>query len=189
MANHSENAWKQGFWQEAIPVLSPNFAERPKDMAVDLIVLHNISLPPFCYGTGAVEDLFANQIQAADNPFFGQLTDLRVSSHFFIPRTGQVVQCVSADNMAYHAGVSSFQGREACNRFSIGIELEGCDFEPFDTAQYAALNRLIDALCLAYPISAITGHQDIAPARKTDPGHFFDWHALVRQDLLCRNRA
>ena len=170
--------WQQGRWQGARQALSPNCEARPEGEAVNLVVLHNISLPPFEYGTGAVEKLFTNQIVAAEHPFFSVIEHFRVSSHFFIDRTGETVQFVSCDEMAYHAGVSSFRGREKCNAFSIGIELEGCDFEPFSEAQYQSLQNLLHALHQAYPISAVTGHQHIAPGRKSDPGHFFDWPRL-----------
>lgn len=181
--------WKNGRYLVVTQRYSPNCCPRPDNELVSLIVLHNISLPPFEYGNDAVELLFTNQIQASDNPFFTQIAQLRVSSHFFIKRTGEVVQFVSCDDMAYHAGVSQFHGREKCNAFSIGIEMEGCDFEPFDVAQYCALNQLIGSICTQYPITAITGHQDIAPARKTDPGHFFEWHRIERVDLVDRNQA
>ena len=166
---------------------SPNCCARPDGETVSLVVLHNISLPPFEYGTGAVQKLFTNRIQAAEHPFFSLLTALRVSSHFFVARTGEVVQFVSCNEMAYHAGVSAFRGRERCNAFSIGIELEGCDFEPFAAEQYAALARLLGAVAARYPIEAVTGHQDIALGRKTDPGHFFDWDA-VRAMGFCVDR-
>ncbi|WP_274585431.1 1,6-anhydro-N-acetylmuramyl-L-alanine amidase AmpD [Neisseria leonii] len=170
--------WQNGRWSGARQAVSPNCEPRPAGETVDLVVLHNISLPPFEYGTGAVEQLFTNCLDAAAHPFFGAVAGLCVSSHFLIARTGETVQFVSCDDMAYHAGVSQFEGREKCNRFSVGIELEGCDFEPFEEAQYAALTRLLDALMRRYPIRALTGHQDIAPGRKSDPGHFFDWHRL-----------
>ena len=109
---------------------------------------------------------------------FSVIHTLRVSSHFLITREGEAVQFVSCDDMAYHAGVSSFRGREKCNAFSVGIELEGCDFEPFAEVQYQTLETLLQALIGHYPITAVTGHQDIAPDRKTDPGHFFDWQRL-----------
>ena len=173
-----QEAWRGGRWLGAVQMQSPNCCVRPDGEAVSLVVLHNISLPPFEYSTGAVQKLFTNQIVAGEHPFFSLLTDLRVSSHFFVARTGAVVQFVSCDEMAYHAGVSAFRGREQCNAFSVGIELEGCDFEPFTAAQYAALGRLLGAIVARYPIEAVTGHQDIAPSRKTDPGHFFDWDAL-----------
>ena len=173
--------WQNGRWQAATQLHSPNCCERPKNERITLIVLHNISLPPFEYGTGAVQKLFTNRILSDEHPFFSQLTGLRVSSHFFVTRLGEVVQFVSCDEMAYHAGLSSFNGREKCNTFSIGIELEGCDFEPFTEAQYAALLPLLDAICAAYPIEAITGHEHIAPSRKTDPGHFFVWERVAEQ--------
>ena len=179
--------WHNGWWQGAVHCPSPNFSPRPAGETVSLVVLHNISLPPFEYSGSAIRDLFTNCINPQAHPFFPQLVDLRVSSHFFVARTGEVVQFVSCDEMAYHAGVSAFRGRERCNAFSIGIELEGCDFEPFAAAQYAALARLLGAVAARYPIEAVTGHQDIALGRKTDPGHFFDWDA-VRAMGFCVDR-
>lgn len=170
--------WHNGRWQLATQVFSPNYEARPENTSIDLIVLHNISLPPFQYQTGAVEKLFTNQIDANEHPFFSVIQHLRVSSHFFIDRNGKTIQFVSCNDMAYHAGISQFQGRDKCNHFSIGIELEGCDFEPFTEAQYQALQILLQALHQNYPIQAVTGHQHIAPNRKTDPGHFFDWQRL-----------
>lgn len=170
--------WQQGRWSGARQAFSPNCEPRPSGETVDLVVIHNISLPPFEYGTGAVEKLFTNQIKVTDHPFFSVIEHLRVSSHFFITRLGEVVQFVSCDEMAYHAGISSFEGREKCNFFSVGIELEGCDFEPFSDQQYDSLNHLLRALNKHYPVKAVTGHQDIAPARKSDPGHFFDWRRI-----------
>ena len=174
------SSWQQGRWSAARQAYSPNFEARPAGEKISLVVLHNISLPPFEYGNGAVEKLFTNQIQPQQHPFFSVIHTLRVSSHFFITREGEAVQFVSCDDMAYHAGVSSFQGREKCNLFSIGIEMEGCDFEPFTEAQYQTLQHLLRALQAQYPIEAVTGHQDIAPDRKTDPGHFFDWARLIK---------
>ncbi len=181
--------WQDGRWQQAEQLCSPNCEARPTGETVSLIVLHNISLPPFEYGMGAVQQLFTNQIQPDAHPFFSQLAGLHVSSHFFVTRQGRVVQFVSCNDMAYHAGVSSFRGREKCNRFSVGIELEGCDFEPFAPEQYAALLPLLHALCAKYPITAIAGHQDIAPNRKTDPGHFFDWDILRHHALPVDRKA
>ena len=172
--------WQAGRWQGARQAFSPNCAPRPEGERVTLAVIHNISLPPFEYGTGAVEKLFANRINEAEHPFFSVIKDLRVSSHFFIARTGETVQFVSCDEAAYHAGVSSFGAREGCNAFSVGIEMEGCDFEPFAEAQYDSLCRLLAALFAHYPIEAVTGHEHIAPGRKTDPGHFFDWGRVAR---------
>lgn len=187
MSQHN-HAWQNGRWQTATQRVSPNCCPRPEGETVSLVVLHNISLPPFEYGTGAVEKLFTNQISGSEHPFFEQLVDLRVSSHFFITRLGEVVQFVSCDDMAYHAGVSQFHGREKCNTFSIGIELEGCDFEPFAAAQYPALIDLLNAICEHYPITAITGHEHIAPNRKTDPSAFFDW-AKLANFVVDKNQA
>ena len=182
--------WQQGRWQGAEQLESPNFSLREAGSEVSLVVLHNISLPPFEYGSDAVQRLFTNRIDPAAHPFFAQIAGLRVSSHFFIARNGRVQQFVSCDDAAYHAGVSSFRGREKCNGFSVGIEIEGYDFEPFTEAQYAALETLLAALMRAYPIRAVTGHQDIAPQRKTDPGHFFDWPRLIRTGFpVDRNGA
>lgn len=182
----SPHAWQAGWWQHARRAHSPNFSPRNPEDSVSLVVLHNISLPPFEYGSGAIEALFTNQIRAADHPFFSVIEHLRVSSHFVISREGETVQFVSCNDAAYHAGVSSFEGREKCNAFSVGIELEGCDFEPFTEAQYQSLAQLLHALCTHYPIEAITGHQHIAPGRKTDPGHFFDWPRLEHAGLPVR---
>lgn len=172
--------WQNGRWQSATQLVSPNCCPRPENETISLIVLHNISLPPFEYGTGAVQKLFTNQIDETEHPFFSQLKNLHVSSHFFVTRLGEVVQFVSCDEMAYHAGVSQWQGREKCNTFSIGIEMEGCDFEPFTEAQYHALLPLLEAICAQYPINSIAGHEHIAPSRKTDPGHFFDWEWVFK---------
>lgn len=177
------NDWQHGRWQQAVQQPSPNCAPRPEGETVSLVVLHNISLPPFEYGSGAVAALFTNSIRPDAHPFFSQLAQLRVSSHFLIERSGRTVQFVSCNDTAYHAGVSAFRGRQACNAFSVGIELEGCDFEPFTAAQYAALLPLLHSLTRAYPIEAVIGHQHIAPGRKSDPGHFFDWAALQAAGL------
>lgn len=177
--------WLHGWLAGITHTESPNFSMRPEGEIVDLVVIHNISLPPFEYGSGAVSALFTNRIaEHGKHPFYSLLGNLRVSSHFFIDREGEVVQFVSCNNMAYHAGISSFEGREQCNRFSIGIEMEGCDFEPFTEAQYITLEALLHNICTVYPIKAITGHQHIAPYRKTDPGHFFDWQRL-KQAGFC----
>lgn len=183
--------WQAGRWSGARQAVSPNCRARGSDEQVQLVVLHNISLPPFEYGSDAVEKLFTNQISGLEaDAFLAGLKDLRVSAHFFVRRDGETVQFVSCDDVAYHAGVSSFRGRDGCNAFSVGIELEGCDFEPFTEAQYTALHELLAALCTRYPIAAVCGHQDIAAGRKTDPGHFFDWHRLTVWQLpVDRNSA
>ena len=154
---------------------SPNFNDRPDDTAITLLVIHHISLPPGQFGTTHIADLFLNQLDLAADPWCSCLEGLRVSAHFLIDRNGHVTQFVSCDQRAWHAGVSSFDGREQCNDFSIGIELEGTDTEPFTDAQYASLAKLSSCLRARYPLLAVRGHSDIAPRRKTDPGPFFDW--------------
>lgn len=163
---------------------SPNFDVRPASVDIDLLVIHNISLPPGQFGGSYIADLFGNCLDCDVHPYFDQLRDLRVSAHFLIRRDGSLVQFVSADARAWHAGASSFGGRERCNDFSIGVELEGSDFVPFDERQYRTLADLTAALRRRYPLRAVTGHEHVAPGRKTDPGPFFDWNAycsLVRQ--------
>lgn len=184
MDSLSSNTWavdQDGWLTQAVHLPSPNYESR--EDAVDLIVLHNISLPPFEYQQQGPQQLFCNTLDPNAHPFYGLIQSLRVSSHLLIERSGVVTQLVSFQDQAYHAGVSSFQGRTRCNTFSIGIELEGCDFEPFSAAQYEALIPLLATLCQHYGIAAITGHQDIAPDRKTDPGHFFDWCKLQQAGL------
>ncbi len=164
---------------------SPNQDERPPGTALELIVIHGISLPPGQFGTGLVDDLFCNQIDPARDPALAELCDLKVSSHLLIDRTGEVAQYVAFDRRAWHAGFSSWRGRDRCNDFSIGIELEGTDFAPYTAAQYHSLMAVIRALWEAYPslgAEAVVGHCDIAPGRKTDPGPAFDW-ARLRQEL------
>ena len=161
---------------------SPNIDARPDGMPIDLIVLHNISLPPAQsatdFGTDAVLDFFTNTLDCDAHPYFDQLRGVRVSAHFFIRRTGECVQFAPCDARAWHAGASDFFGRTRCNDFSVGIEIEGTDDLPFTPEQYAATAALVQAICKAYPIAAIAGHSDIAPGRKTDPGPCFDWAHL-----------
>lgn len=159
---------------------SPNHDLRPPGTAVDLLVIHNISLPPSQFGGDAIMRLFANTLDTTAHPFYAQLQGLKVSAHFLIRRDGEIIQFVACGKRAWHAGVSSWRGRERCNDFSIGIELEGDDFQPFADVQYSALARLTRSLCRRYPISAIAGHSDIAPQRKTDPGPCFDWQRYFR---------
>ncbi|MGV8919117.1 MAG: 1,6-anhydro-N-acetylmuramyl-L-alanine amidase AmpD [Pseudomonas sp.] len=156
---------------------SPNFNARPA-AEVSLLVIHNISLPPAQFKTGKVQAFFQNQLDVTEHPYFAGIADLRVSAHFLIERDGVVTQFVSCLDRAWHAGVSNFEGRETCNDFSIGIELEGTDDQPFTDAQYAALIELTGQLLSAFPAitpQRICGHSDIAPGRKTDPGPCFDW--------------
>ncbi len=142
------------------------------------MVIHAISLPPRQFGGPGVEQLFLNQLDPAEHPYYEGIHQLRVSAHFFIRRDGELVQFVACGQRAWHAGVSSWQGRERCNDFSIGIELEGGDDDPFVPAQYRSLLSLLTALQAAYPIASIAGHHDIAPSRKTDPGPYFDWQQI-----------
>ena len=156
-------------------VPSPNFDQRDKNENVSLLVIHNISLPPYQYGGPYIEQLFTNCLNPHAHPFFESIKHLRVSAHFLIRRNGEIVQFVSTENRAWHAGVSRFNGRESCNDFSIGIELEGCDFEPFEPEQYEILSQLTKVLRARYTLRAVRGHEHIAPGRKTDPGPYFNW--------------
>lgn len=156
-------------------VPSPNVDDRPADEPITLIVVHAISLPPGEFGGDGVVSLFTNTLNPADHPYYREIEGLRVSTHFFVRRDGEVIQFASCNDRAWHAGASNWLGRERCNDFSIGIELEGCDDRPFGIAQYLALDRLIAALQARYPIRAVVGHSDIAPGRKTDPGPCFEW--------------
>ncbi len=163
---------------------SPNHNERPQGEAVSLLVVHNISLPPGEFGTGCVEDFFCNRLDISRHPYFEQIRDLRVSAHLFIRRDGELVQFVSLDRRAWHAGASEYGGRSECNDFSIGIELEGCDDLPYTEHQYQRLAEVTRLLLSCYPAltaERITGHSDIAPGRKTDPGPAFDWHHFRSQ--------
>ena len=176
-----------GWLTSARKVVSPNFDARPTLESVSVVVLHNISLPPGRYGGGHVERLFTNRLDPGGHPFFERVCGARVSSHFFIDRQGRCTQFVSCLDRAWHAGASLFRGRPGCNDFSIGIELEGTDFEPFAESQYQALNALLAALESAYPLEAVVGHSDIARDRKTDPGPFLRWDRLaVPSHLLSR---
>ena len=156
-------------------IASPNFDPRPEGMAVELLVIHNISLPPQQYGGSGIVELFTNRLNPDEHPYYREIHHLRVSAHFLIRRDGELLQFVQCDQRAWHAGLSSWQGRERCNDFSIGIELEGSDFDTFTDAQYRVLTALTLALQQHYPLKDIQGHSDIAPGRKTDPGPYFDW--------------
>jgi AmpD protein len=170
-------------------VPSPNHDERPPGVSAELIVVHGISLPPGEFGGPWIDRLFTNTLPADAHPYFAGVAQARVSAHLLVRRDGGVVQYVPLQRRAWHAGVSSYLGREKCNDFSIGIELEGTDDHPYTPAQYAVLSRLIVALCAAYPqlsLARLIGHSDIAPGRKTDPGPSFDWprlNAMVRAAL------
>ena len=163
---------------QARQVPSPNQSSRPEGAEVSLLVIHNISLPPGQFGGCHVDELFCNCLNPDKHPFFAEIVDLRVSAHLLIDRQGEVSQYVPFDRKAWHAGQSSFEGRENCNEFSIGIELEGTDSLDFTDSQYRALAEVTRLLIRHYPAiktDRIVGHCDIAPGRKTDPGECFDW--------------
>tara|TARA_B110000003_G_C16418784_1_gene445360 strand:- start:233 stop:769 length:537 start_codon:yes stop_codon:yes gene_type:complete len=159
---------------------SPNFDERPNNTAINLIVIHAISLPAGFYNTQLIKDFFLNCLDPGKDKFLESIKDLKVSSHFLITRNGTLIQFVPTHKRAWHAGISIYKGRENCNDFSIGIELEGCDDDEFEQSQYNSLSRLINFLSIDLQINKqnIVGHADIAPDRKTDPGPLFDWTLL-----------
>ena len=173
-----------GWFEMARRIDSPNFDERPDGVRASLIVVHAISLPPSQFGSDDVERLFTNALDSKRHPYFEQISDLRVSAHFFIRRNGELIQFVSCSKRAWHAGLSCWEGEPRCNDFSLGIELEGCDEYPFEDTQYVRLIELLRMLCTSYPIRSIVGHCDIAPGRKTDPGPFFDWQRLASLGAL-----
>ena len=156
-------------------IASPNCDERPADAAIELLVIHAISLPPGEFGGNGIMELFTNQLDPARHPYYASIADLKVSAHFLIRRDGTLIQFVPCGLRAWHAGASSWRGRGRCNDFSLGIELEGSDAAPFADAQYDQLAALTRALRAAYSIRDFVGHCDIAPGRKTDPGPNFDW--------------
>lgn len=167
-----------GLLAQAKFVFSPNHDERPADTRIDGIVIHNISLPPGDFGGGWITDLFINRLDADAHPYFKEIAGLKVSAHLLIQRDGTIIQYVPFHQRAWHAGVSHWDGRERCNDFTIGIELEGCDDQCFEGIQYQTLSQAVLALVEAYPAlstARIKGHSDIAPGRKTDPGPLFDW--------------
>jgi AmpD protein len=165
----------------ALQVDSPNSDERPAGQAPALLVVHGISLPPGEFGGPWIDALFTNTLPAAAHPYFATIAGLRVSAHALVRRDGSVVQYVPFHRRAWHAGTSQWRGRECCNDYSIGIELEGTDTAPYEPAQYEALARIAAELCRAYPTlsaEAVVGHSDVAPGRKSDPGIAFDWPLL-----------
>ena len=167
-----------GFVEQATQIPSPNYDQRPNNSKIDLIVIHNISLPPNEYGGPGVVQLFTNMLDPNEHPYYAEIYTRKVSSHFFIRRDGQLLQFVSTLQRAWHAGVSKWQSRERCNDFSVGIELEGSDYEAFEAVQYKTLKKLIACLKSNYHIQDVVGHSDIAPGRKTDPGPYFDWQQI-----------
>lgn len=169
----------EGWLEGARRVPSPNRDARPEGEVVSLVVIHNISLPPGEFGGPGVEQLFTNRLDPGEHAYYAGIRDLRVSAHFFIRRDGELIQFVPCGQRAWHAGVSRWRGRERCNDFSVGIELEGTDELPYTDAQYRVLNALLGVLRGTYPIAGVAGHSDIAPGRKTDPGPHFDWSRVA----------
>jgi AmpD protein len=179
---------RTGIIRSAAQIASPNCDSRPAGTKITLLVIHNISLPPGEFGGPWIVELFTNQLRIKAHPYFEQLTGLRVSPHFLIRRDGSLAQFVPCTLRAWHAGASSWRGRESCNDFSIGVELEGADTVAYADAQYDTLAQLTRALRRRYPIRDIAGHCDIAPRRKTDPGPAFDW-PLYRKMIVPRTRS
>ena len=172
---------KTGLLAPALFLQSPHQDERPQNTEIDMVVIHNISLPPAQFGTGAVEAFFCGQLNFTAHEYFATIAQLRVSAHLFIKRSGEVIQFVPFHKRAWHAGESFFAGKTRCNDFSVGIELEGTDHIPYESKQYEILCEVVRALQHAYPAitkDRIVGHVDIAPGRKTDPGPQFDWQYL-----------
>lgn len=186
---HIDNA---GWLQPVRHCPSPNFNQRPAGLPIDLLVIHNISLPAGEFGSGYIEQLFTNCLDCSAHPAFAELRDLQVSAHLLIDRRGEITQFVSFNERAWHAGKSCFDGRENCNDFSIGIELEGTDTLPYAAAQYHNLAAVTRALLAHFPVmqpARIVGHSNIAPERKTDPGPAFDWaryRQLLKQTAASR---
>ena len=170
---------RQSGWLDEAEILpSPNYDDRPDETDISGIIVHNISLPPGQFGGGWIADLFLNQLDPNAHPYFAEIAHLKVSSHLLIRREGLIKQFVPFHKRAWHAGVSYWEGRERCNDFTIGIEMEGDDETAFTESQYQQLVKVIKALFAAYPLLSnerITGHEHIAPGRKTDPGPHFDW--------------
>jgi AmpD protein len=170
--------WSGGWYRFAHRLASPNFGPRPADALIDLVVVHSISLPPGEYGGDEVQALFTNRLDWNAHPYFRTIEGLQVSAHFYVRRGGELWQFVSCDDRAWHAGASSWQGRDNCNDYSVGIEFEGIEGGPFEPAQYEALAGLCAALAQRYPIRHIAGHEHVAPGRKQDPGPGFEWQVL-----------
>jgi AmpD protein len=182
------HAWHDGWWQHAQCCASPNHNARPTGTEVSLAVVHSISLPPGHYRGDAIERLFTNRLDWSAHPYFESIRGLQVSAHFVIRRSGKLLQFVSCDRRAWHAGPSSWRGRPNCNDYSIGIELEGLEGRRFAAAQYAQLAALLRALSRRYAIDAVVGHEHVAPTRKHDPGSGFDWARLAQALRWSRAR-
>ncbi len=171
--------WQAGWYARARTVASPNFGTRPQGVTIDLAVIHSISLPPGVYGGDAIERFFTNRLAPHKHPYFAQIAGLQVSAHFLIRRDGALLQFVSVTDRAWHAGASCWQGRDNCNDYAVGIELEGLEGDLFEPAQYATLAALLRGLRQEWPIAQAVGHEHVAPGRKLDPGPGFDWTALA----------
>jgi N-acetyl-anhydromuramoyl-L-alanine amidase len=173
--------WRAGWYRFAHRVDSPNFGPRPAGTAIDLIVIHSISLPPGQYGGDEVQRLFTNRLDWQSHPYYLQIKGMQVSSHFYIRRNGDLLQFVSVEQRAWHAGASNYRGRANCNDDSIGIEMEGVEGGEFEDAQYESLGDLCVAIAQTFPIQHVAGHEHVARGRKFDPGNGFDWLRLQRQ--------
>ena len=170
-----------GWLKNANRIDSDNFNKRPSLTKNFLVVIHSISLPPGQYDNCFIEDFFQNKLDSTLHPYFQTIKDLKVSAHFLVKRNGHLIQFVSCLDRAWHAGESSWKGAQNCNDYSIGIELEGCELDPFENEQYKTLLNLLDQLKKEYNITDIVGHSDIAPQRKTDPGPYFDWNKIKNE--------
>ena len=177
-----------GYLSDVQFISSPNCDERPLGHEINLLVIHNISMPPDVFEGDGVIDLFTNQLNP-DVSYYESVRDLRVSAHFFVRRNGKIIQFVTSKKRAWHAGKSCWKEKECCNDFSIGVEMEGSDTTPFTDSQYIALVSLTMELSKVYPIEDIIGHSDIAPKRKTDPGPYFDWHQYQEALHLAKLRT
>ncbi|MDB5818312.1 MAG: anhydro-N-acetylmuramyl-tripeptide amidase [Rhizobacter sp.] len=171
--------WVDGWLQGIRHVPSPNFNPRPPGQVADLALIHSISLPPGVYGGDAIERLFTNALDWNAHPYFERIRGLQVSSHFLLRRDGELIQFVGIDDRAWHAGRSSWRGRDGCNDFSVGIELEGLEGETFEAVQYQVLHGLLEQLRTRLSLTAVAGHEHVAPGRKIDPGPGFDWPSMV----------
>ena len=189
---HLNTLDQQGWIGTAAWRVSPNKDARPEEVKPDLLVIHHISLPPseFRSHTSSqhIVNFFQNTLDSNAHPYFAQISNQKVSSHFLITRTGELIQFVSTQDRAWHAGASSFMGRERCNDFSIGVELEGDGDSPFEEIQYKSLTKLVQKLQLAYPNLQFAGHSDIAPDRKTDPGKYFDWEKFQKETGISQEK-
>lgn len=171
--------WTGGWYAAARRIVSPNFGPRPPGCEVTLAIVHSISLPPGQYGGDEIERLFTNRLDWSAHPYFEQIRGAQVSAHFLIRRDGELQQFVSIEQRAWHAGRSSWGGRDDCNDYSVGIELEGLEDHPFEPMQYIALAQLLQDVAACCPIVQVVGHEHVAPGRKCDPGRGFEWSRLA----------